>query len=48
MQSAEQIAASARQFGQDDDITVVTLMRESPVEPAPILHAEPDAAASPA
>jgi hypothetical protein len=48
MQSAEQIAACAQQFGQDDDITVVTLMRESPVEPAAILHAEPDAAAWPA
>jgi serine phosphatase RsbU (regulator of sigma subunit) len=47
-QSAEQIAAHAQQFGQEDDITVVTLTRESPAGSTAVCLAEPEAATSPA
>jgi Stage II sporulation protein E (SpoIIE) len=38
VQSAEAIAAAAQQFGQDDDITVLTLARSSADVPAGVLN----------
>ncbi len=47
-ESAEQIAAAAQRFGQEDDITVLTVTREAPAGSAAIRDPEAHAATLPA
>ena len=47
-QSAEQIAACAQHFGQEDDITVVTVTREAPGEAGAVRDSEAHAPTWPA
>ena len=47
-ESAEQIAAAAQRFGQEDDITVLTVTRQAPAGSAAIRDPEAHAATLPA